>query len=179
MTPKPIYIVDIIGDIVAKTNAVVLPSLQAYDPVITGINYQYDQPLKMQETMVQLTKVGAPKYPLFGLLLPIKEHHGIGVDDLSPLRIIIARWSNPTDKTNTRMDNNFKPVLYPIYLEFLNQLDLDKRILSRAADLIDHYKTDWPYWGGINPTEATNPFSDWVDIIEIENLNLRINTKNC
>ncbi len=61
----------------------------------------------------------------------------------------------------------------------MHQLGIDRRFTSQGGTLIDHYKTDWPYWGGDNPTEAENPFGDMLDIIEITNLNLKINLSNC
>lgn len=182
MTPKPIYIVDIFGDIVTKVQTVLLSKLQAADPTLVGINYLYDAPKVMMNTLIQMTPTaGASKYPLVGLFLPVKERHGsqIGIDDIPLLRIIIGRYSNPTDKTPQRYANNFKPFLYPIYNEFIHQIDCDNRFLTQGAQMIQHDKTDWPYWGGDSPPEAANPFGDWLDIIEISNLQVKLNLKNC
>jgi hypothetical protein len=181
MTPKPIYIVDIFGDIVTKVENVLLSALQAADPTIEGINYLYDAPIPMMNTLVDMTKSGAKKYPLVGLFLPAKERHGsqIGIDDIPLLRIIIGRFSNPTDTTPQRYTNNFKPFLYPIYTEFIHQIDCDRRFLTQGAQMIQHDKTDWPYWGGDSLPGAANPFGDWLDIIEISNLQVKLNLKNC
>lgn len=182
MTPKPVYVVDEVGTVVAAVNTLLLPMLQAYDPNIAGINYLYDAPKALQNTIVEMTQSGnGLKYPMVALVLPVRERHGaqVGIDSLDPLRILIGRWSNPTDKTKTRYDNNFKPVLYPIYLELLHQFDVSRKFLTQGATMIQHVKTDWPYWGGDSPPEGANPFNDWLDIIEITDLQLKLNLKNC
>lgn len=182
MTSKPIYIVDIIGDLVTKVQTLLLAKLQTFDPQIVGINYLYDAPKGMIDTLVQMTPTeGAKKYPLVGLFLPVKEKHGtqIGIDDIPNLRIIIGRYSDPVQKTPERYANNFKPVLYPIYNELIHQFDVDRRFLTQGAQMIQHDKTDWPYWGGDSPPESANPFNDWLDIIEISNLQIKLNLKNC
>ena len=181
MRPQPVYIVDIIGEVVARTEAAVLAELQLADSTITGINYQYGGYKEITDTLTQMTKANAPKYPLFYLYMPFEEDKGsdVGLDQTSPLRIIIGMWSEPNPKANERYLQNFKKILYPVYLEFLNQLNLDSRFLTQSAELIPHRKTDWPYWGGDNPPEGANPFNDWVDVIEIKNLRLQTYLKNC
>jgi len=182
MTAKPVFVTDIFGEIVAKVNAKLLPALQEYDTTIVGINYQYGEYKEVFGTLVQQGKEagGAKKYPLVWLWMPITLDVGgtIGVAEVSPLRIIIARWGNNTDKTAERYTNNFKPVLYPIYLELLNQLSLDPRIISDAKG-IPHRHIDWPYWGGDSPSEEANPFSDYVDAIELKDVKLNLLLKNC
>ena len=183
MTPKPVYIADIIGDIVAKVNDVLIGQLQEYDPNIVAINYQFGEYKEVFGTLVQQGKEagGAKKYPLIWLWMPITLDAGgtVGVAEVSPLRIIIARWGNNTDKTAERYCNNFKPVLYPIYLELLNQLYLDPRIISEVSSQIPHRHIDWPYWGGESPPEDANPFSDYVDAIELKDLKINLLLKNC
>lgn len=182
MTAKPVYIQDIIGDVVTRVNTKLLTQLQAYDPKIVAINYQYGEYKEVFNTLVQQGKAdgGAKKYPLVWLWMPITLDSGdrVGIADVSPLRIIIARWGNNTDKTAARYANNFKPVLYPIYLELLNQLYLDPRIIADAKG-IPHRHIDWPYWGGDSPPEDANPFSDYVDAIEIKDLKINLLLKNC
>lgn len=181
MRSKPIYIVDFVGEVVAKTQTAVLAELQAADASITGINYMYGGFKEITGTLTQMTQVNAPKYPLFYLYMPFEESKGsqVGIDDVTNVRIIIGMWSDPVQKANERYINNFKKILYPVYMEFLNQLSLDKRFASNGAALIPHRKTDWPYWGGDNPPEGANPFNDWVDVIEVKDLRLQTYLKNC
>jgi len=181
MRQKPIYIVDIVGEIVTKAGVVLLPELQAVDPKIVGLNYQYGGFKEVVTTLTQLTQVNAPKYPLVYLYMPFEENKGstVGLDQSSPIRIIIGMWSDPEQKAKERYENNFKRILYPVYLELLNQIFLDKRFATMSPDLIPHKKTDWPYWGGDSPPEQANPFNDWVDVIEIKDLNLLTYLKKC
>lgn len=182
MTPKPIYVEDYIGECVAKVNTLLLATMQAYQPAIVGINYQFGFYKEVVATLTQMTQAAnGSKYPLVWLVLPVKEKHGteIGINETDPIRIIIAHWSNPTDKAATRLAGNFKRLLIPIYVELLHQIDVSRRFLSKSADLIPHTKTNYPYWGGDNPTEASNPFNDVVDIVDIQGLELKINLKNC
>lgn len=183
MTAKPVYIADVFGDIVSKVSAILTPGFKILDPTIQGINYQYGPYKEVFGNLVQLGKVdgGGKKYPLVWLWLPNDMNHGdiLGYAGISPLRIIIARWSNATDKTPARYANNFKPFLYPIYLELMNQLYLDPRIVSDGHGMIPHKQTDWPYWGGDSPPEEANPFGDFVDAIEIKGLKINLLLKKC
>lgn len=183
MTAKPIYIADIIGENVAKVNAVLIEAFKAIDPNVEQINYQYGPYKEVFGNLVQIGKVsgGSKKYPLVWLWLPNTISHGdqIGIGAVSPLRIIIARWGNCTDKTPERYEKNFKPFLYPIYLELMNQLYLDPRITTDGQGLIPHQQIDWPYWGGDQPPEDANPLGDYVDAIEIKNLKINLLLKKC
>jgi hypothetical protein len=183
MTAKPVYIADIIGDVVEKVNTILIDGFKVIDPTIDKINFQYGPYKEVFGNLVQLGKTagGAKKYPLVWLWLPNVINHGdeIGLSGVSPLRIIIARWGNPTDKTPARYTKNFKPFLYPIYLELLNQLYLDPRIVTDGQGLIPHQQTDWPYWGGDSTPEEANPLSDYVDAIEIKNLKINLLLKKC
>lgn len=183
MTTTPIYIPDIIGENVVRVQAKLLAQFQAIDPTIVGINYQYGPYKEVFDNIVQMTKsnvTSVKKYPLVWLVMPTFERmSSLDMYTVSPIRMIIARWGNKTDKTPTRYEKNFKPFLYPIYLELLNQFYLDKRIMSRQPTDFSHTKIDWPYWGGDQPTTDENLLSDYVDAIEIKNLELKINLKNC
>lgn len=182
-TPNPVYIVDIIGDIVDKVNAIVTPKIQATYPKTVKVNYIYDTPKRIIETLVQMSKAEstAPKrYPLVALFQPFTEKHGsvIGLSNTATIRIIIGHFSNDTDKSINRYEKVFKPVLYPVYLELLNQIDREPRIQSYGVSTLAHTKIDWPYWGGDDAQKA-NPFNDWLDIIEIRDLVLNFKLNIC
>ena len=176
--PQPIFVVDIIGDIVAKVNTAIIAKLQIADPTIIAINYMFGPPKEINETLAQMSGTGQYlKYPLIALYQPFDEDKGkiTGVDGRDPLRIIIARWSNPTDKAADRYNNNFRPILYPIYAELMYQLAADNRIRTTTYEKIPHKKRDWPYWDN----DGKNPLIDYVDIIEISQLELNFKLKNC
>lgn len=180
MRPKPIYVVDIMGDIVSKVNTAVIAELQAFDSMITKVNYEYgtyEEITKVLTLMSQQTDLQYQRYPLWALIMSFPEQHGqqVGIDGLEELNIIIARRSNNTDRTPARYEKNFKPVLYPVYLETLNQIDLDKRFLTQGVSMMPHTKIDYPYY---NADDKANAFGDYVDAIQIK-IKLKINLKNC
>ena len=180
MRPKPIYVVDLIGETVTATNAAVIVELQAYDPMITQVNYQYgsyDEICDTLDKMSQQSDLQYKRYPLFAVIMsfPEQKYQTVGYDDLPELNIIIARRSNPTDKTPARYANNFKPVLYPVYLEWLNQLYLSPKFQTEVAHNIPHTKIDYPYY---DTDKGENRFNDYVDAIQIK-IKLKLLLKKC
>jgi len=180
---KAIYVRDIIKEIVARVELKLIAQLHAFDASIVQINYQAAPPKEINETLIEWTgstNYDTKKFPLFGLFQGFGEQKGkeIGLDGVEKITIIIARINDQNLKTDERYENNFKPVLYPIYLEFLHQLFLDKRIMARSENDFPHTKIDWPYWGGTEQ-QPKNPFNDRMDIIELKDLTLKINLKNC
>lgn len=184
MRQKPVFVVDILREVVAKTEAKVLAEIQAAQPDrgIVNINFVPGTPLEITDVLDVMGQqpTGDPKrFPLVGVFLPIREGKGrqIGIDGIEGIRICIAMVNrNLTDRTPERYERNFKPILYPIYYEFLNQLDADKRILSPSSNGFKHTKIDWPYY---DPNEQKNAFNEYVDAIEIRDLELLINLKHC
>jgi hypothetical protein len=176
--PRPVFIVDIIGDVVKAVEVALLAQLKAVDATITGINYLYGPPLEIYNTLAQMSgSLQYAKYPLVALYQPFDENQGTvtGIDSTTPLRIIIARASNATDKAKERYDKNFRPILYPIYSELLYQLGIERRIAVTTWQEIKRKKRDWPYWDN----DGKNPLIDYVDIIEISGLELNFRLKNC
>lgn len=173
-------LVDIFGDIVARISAKLTPLLQTVNPNIIGVNYLYGVPLEISNVLTDWTKSETfepKKYPLIALFQPFEEVNGreAGLAGIDRVRIIIAGLSNADWLTPERYTNNFKPILYPIYDELIEQIYFEPRIssLMRKAE---HTKIDWPFW---DDGKGKNPFSDKLDIIEIKNLKLNVRSKNC
>jgi hypothetical protein len=180
MRPKPIYVVDVIEKTVDATNTAVIDELKNFDPMIEQINYQYGSYDEICSTLDQMSKQSDKqykRYPLFAVIMSFPEDKGrqVGVDGVEDLNIIIARRSNPTDKTPARYCNNFKPVLYPVYLEWLNQIYLSGKFIVETPENIPHQKIDWPYY---DTEKGENRFNDYVDAIQIK-IKLKLLLKNC
>lgn len=181
---KPVYVVDEIGLVVERVSAKLLAQLQAFDSTITGVHYQYGHPLEIIETLKQLDEAKDYKfrrYPFVGLFQDFPEDVGeVGFNSEPTLHLIIARFTQPTYKAAKRYELNFKPVLYPIYLEFLEQLNFSKAFQHYAPNEIPHIKIDRLYWGreGLYKNEG-NVFNDFLDCIEIRNLKLKTYLKIC
>lgn len=172
-------LVNIIGGIVAKVSANLTAQLSAYDVTIAGVNYMYGPPKQIIDTLQTWngTSKAGLRYPLVALFQPFAEDKGKtpGLDAVDNIRIIIARQSDPKWLTDYRYQVNFTPVLYPIYDELIRQLYFDPRI-STLQNKIVHTKTDWPFF---DDGKDTNPFGDWVDVIEIKNMKLNVRSTNC
>lgn len=182
---KPVYIVDIFGSVVEAVSAAMLPTLQAYDSAITGVHYLHGHPVEIIETLTQRDKSDTwryKKYPLVALFQDFPESHNgqIGIDNEATLHIVIAYSSIATYKSPERYAKKFKPVLYPIYLELMNQIVLSAKFLNYGVSTIPHIKIDRLFWGKEGLYGNTgNVFNDMLDCIEIRDLKLKVNLKNC
>lgn len=188
---KPVYIVDVVGQVVQAVQAQVLSTIQANDLAANGqtlihaIDYQYGHLDELIQTLAQMdgdTSTRVVKYPLIYLVQDFRERRGqeAGVYASVSLNIIIAHQTEPTDKITDRMVKVFKPVLYPIYYSLKEQLAKSAMILQGSEDMIPEDKFDRAYWGTqkVGGT-AKNTLNDFVDAIELQNLQLKINYQPC
>lgn len=118
------------------------------------------------------------KYPLIWMVMDFVERYGdINYDycQLPDLQFIIAVPTTAAMTTRDRIDKNFKPVLYPIYDAFKEEI-LESGMFSNA-DPLDHEKIDRPYWGGQDNmgNGTVNLFNDFIDAIQIRRLKLNVN----
>lgn len=194
MTTQPVYIVDIIGKCVQAVTAKVLVQIQAAELAalgqtgITTINYQYGHFRELIVTLGQWDTdptLRVQKYPMIYLVQDFVEHRGKGAGvyaDLN-LQVIICHQTADDYKITDRYANVFKPVLYPIYLEFMNQLAKSPMTFPASADLIPHDKWDRSFWGtskvvGAGGTDRS-VLNDFVDAIDIQNLQIKIDYQPC
>lgn len=193
MITKPVYIEDIFGDVVSKTQTDVLSKIQAAETAALGqtgiqnINYQYGHFRELIQTLAQWDtdlSLRSQKYPLVFLVGDFKESRGkkAGVyADISP-NIVICHQTEATYKATDRMAKVFKPVLYPIYYSLLNQLSKCSMTFAASPDLISHDKWNRKYWGtGPIQTGGSDNLmlNDFVDAIDIQNLELKIDYQPC
>lgn len=113
------------------------------------------------------------KYPLIALRLDTEEENSNGMINFN-LNIAIVTSTKPEYSSNDRYTKIFKPVLYPLYEQFMEKL-MDSGLFSWAGSQVmpEHTKVDRLYWGkaGDEGNEA-NIFNDHLDAIEILNLKL-------
>jgi len=193
---NPVYIVDIIGDVVnnvrdeilqtiiTNENAALAPDEQSF---INTINYQYGHKLELLETLKQMDQDASGqnkflKYPLVYLVQDFVEDRGKqpGIYAETSLNILIMHQTEPTHKITDRYNKVFKPVLYPIYYSLINQINQSRFVNQGNEDLIPHTKIDRAFYGkkGLGGNEK-NALNDFVDAIEIVNLDLKINYQPC
>lgn len=177
MTP----IVEIFSDVVSRLNVAMVGKLPDLSPSTGEIQYMHGHPLEIIETLKQKDKGQSKrfeKYPLIALFQDFPERStnaSIGIETEAVLHFIIAKGTRKDYKASQRYEFNFKPFLYPIYEEFLNQINLEKRFMTYGVDKMEREKWDRLYWGrgGLYGNEG-NIFNDYLDCIEIKNLKLKI-----
>lgn len=181
---KPIYVVDVVKAAVDKVRTALLGQLQTADPVIQTVHYQYGHRRELLETLLQMRGNAAyDKYPLIYLVTDFRERRGqeAGIYADVTLNIIIAHQTTATYRAAERMQNVFKPVLYQLYYALLEELAAISHTYSE--DMLPHDKWDRYYWGRSNISAGVehqeNALQDFVDAIEIVNLNLKLDYKNC
>ena len=186
-TYKPVVIVDVIGDVVNKVSQAILSTLKSNaskttGDTITAINYFYGHKIELIETLAQADNVGRGKYPLVWLVADFAEDKGQepGIDVDSTLDIVIAYQTKNTYKSSERYAMTFKPVLYPIYAELLNQIAKHPSIHDDDIGNIPHSKYDRLYWGRVAVGgNDKNMVNDFCDAIELTKLQLKFDLITC
>lgn len=169
---SPEYILeDEVGLIVAK----------ASNSLSISINYQYGTWDEINTLLAQYSKTleySKLKFPLFWFTQPytIRRVDGGYFGDTS-LRFFIIVDSNKDWTPAQRMELNYKPVILPIYREFIKQFVASTYLFEDPLDQhLPHDVTRRPYWG----EEQQQQIDDVVDGLEINNLKLKIsNNPNC
>lgn len=171
ISPKPVYVVDLIGDVVERVKC-----------KFPTVNYQYGHFLEIANTLVEWSKgsFDSKKYPLIALFQDFSEvkSNTVGIDSRVSLHILIATRTQKDYKAEKRYEVNFKPILYPIYYELMHQLQRSN-YFQHAGD-IPHTKIDRLYWGTETIFANTaNNLNDYADCIEIQNLELNVKPIKC
>lgn len=188
----PVYIDDIIGEVVQATSDKVLATIISNEIAATGssliqqIRYSKSSFDELIETLAQEDKssVGRfTKYPLIHLVQDVSIERGgdIGFYGLTNLNIIFIHQTRQAYKTQEREDKVFKPVLWPIYYEFMEQLKMSAWITNtwQVTGEFRHRVTERGFWGTRQLQASKNILNDYVDAIEVQNLSIKINYSNC
>ena len=78
-----------------------------------------------------------------------------------------------------RYENSFKPILQPLYEEWIHQLAKAPELETPDELLIGHTKTDRLWWGKSQLWTARQVAVDNIDAIEVNNLEFLIRRKTC
>lgn len=145
---------------------------------LTNLNYLYGYLNEIKETLAQDSKSVAfrsKKYPLVWLVEPFTIVKGEeGIYGSTNLNILIINGSDKNWKAAQRRENNFNPIIHPIYSEFLKQIKIASDVFT-TDNTPKHSLTDRYYWG-----EENKIIDDVFDCSEISQLQLKINNKqNC
>jgi hypothetical protein len=151
----------------------------------SAVHYQHGHLIEIIQTIRDMSKAptqSAKKFPLVALIQDFEEKKGSDYGTLATvsLSVLIAMNTDPKYKAAERYTKTFKTVLYPVYEYLLEAMARSGYFTVTDAKMIDHTKVDRLYWGknGLSGNSA-NAFDDYIDAIEIKNLNLivkRLNT---
>lgn len=142
------------------------------------LNYQYGYREELNKTLINYSKspeFASKKFPLVWLVQPFSISRGeIGwYGTMQDLSIVIINASEVNVRAQQRMENNFKPILYPIYRELLNQIVLSLAFDESVVEKMSHKVIDRYYWG----EAQQSVLNDVIDCIEISGLRLKISDK--
>lgn len=184
LIPKPYFIPDIIREVVAKVSEKLTPGFKLLDDGITGVHYEHGHPVEISNILAEKkdSEFVFQKYPLIALLQDFPEKMGVNdaIASEPTLHLIIARSTMPNFRATQRYDYNFKPYLYPAYMEFLHQLGKHKAVATFTPGQIAHTKIDRLFWGVEGQYgNSKNIFLDNLDIIEIKDLKIKLLTNYC
>jgi len=174
MSYDPKYIVDIFEDIVADVREQwdIQNRLAPY--------YLHGHPKAILKTLSQRDKSDQwkyRKYPLIALFQDIGETKGQNpmIEMTVSPRIIIADKTKREYDSDDRYDNEFKPILYPLYELLKDSMYHVGNFNVGYPDMIQDEKHDRLFWGseGLGGNEQLL-FNDYLDVIDITFTNLEI-----
>lgn len=147
---------------------------------LSVLNYQYGFIQELNQTLKEMEAspaAYASKFPLVYLAEPFtivrgqESVFGVAKPDLFIINTTTKEW-----KAKQRMDNNYKPILLPIYREILKQIVKSPVFQHLSSEKIPHTLTKGYYWGENQQTVL----NDAVDCLKIGGLELPITHKsNC
>lgn len=178
-----IVLVDKLREIVAKVSDALTPSLSLVNPHITGVHFEHGHILEVVETINERAKMEATRYSNYPLVVLVQDYKSamfpaLGVQEKATVRMLILNFTDAAKKAEDRKRDNFEPILWPIYERLVIELQNHPSFFNYSEPA--HTKTDHYFWGREGVLGNTGGiFGDWVDCVEIENLELKIKTKTC
>jgi len=176
-----IAVVDFIGEMVAKTSN----KIQAL--IGKEVFYQYGSLIDIDNILVSYSQTVAfreKKYPAIFLIKKFVENKekDPNIETEAHLQLLVVMGTDPNYSEADRYEKVFKPILYPIYETFINQLKKDSRVRTQNFGQLPHNKVDCSLLSSdykVETEEGTeNLFSDNLDAIYISNLKLTLK-KQC
>jgi hypothetical protein len=142
--------------------------------------YMYGHRAEINNRLENLSKgktTKLQKYPLVALKLDVEESVEGGISSFD-LNIGLFAITKENYNAEERVENVFKPILYPLYELFFEKLASAGIFLIKGSTKPEHTKVDRPFYG-TQDTEGNikRIFSDPLDCVEI--LNLKLKKRNC
>lgn len=149
------------------------------------VYFMHGHPIEIVQELQKLAQdqeSKAKRFPLVALFRDFNERKGVevGVASEATLNLIIATRTQPEYNSNKRKELSFKAVLHPIWEELEQAIMWDAKNYLTNGTGLDYTQIDRYFWGreGLYGNDG-NIFNDYIDCVEIRNLNLKIKTPNC
>lgn len=150
-------------------------------PAFIDIRSDFGPADEMKQGLADLSKSDhrAEKWPFVGLFRPYDTISGRGEYDSVRITLLIAMFTTPDWKSRDRQTNNFEPILLPIYRELMRQIRRSKFfvVMDPARDM-PHRMIEHDYFGRKRGDDRNKLFHDYVDAIEIRDLELKLSKSN-
>lgn len=192
MTTQPVYIDDIIEEINQAVSDSILATIIANETAALGsslikqIRFSKSSFDELIENLFQADKSGVQrfnKFPLTHLVQDMVINRGtdVGIYGTAVINIIFIHQTQSIYKIEDRDAKVFKPVLWPMYYSFFEQLKKNNWIFQSDATTgeFPHRVIKHAFWGDRQLQGSKNILNDYVDAIEVQNLQLKINYSNC
>lgn len=144
---------------------------------LSVLNYQYGEVEELNETLKQWEADPAKfnlKFPLVWVAEPYKiSHKEVGIYGIAEVNIFVINQTKKDWKAKEREDNNFKPVIRPIYKELMNQICLSTSFDHPFFKWPDHDEWKRSYLG----ENRQSTLNDVVDAMKISGMKIRIHEK--
>ena len=175
--------------------------VDVFDEIVTNVRTDTDKPVAL-DTDEPFYMFGHPKeiintlslkdkndvqkfnkYPLIALFQDFTETVGEDqtIRSSAELNLVIVMNTSQDYTAENRYDNTFRTVLYPLYDLLIKHIEQSGWFKDVDPGLVSHDKIDRLYWGrsGLYGNEG-NIFNDFIDAIEIQNLQLDMRLRqNC
>lgn len=147
---------------------------------LSVLNYQYGEVEELNETLKQWEQDPNKfdeKFPLIWVAEPYQvTRSNEGIYGTAEVNVFIINQTQKDWKAKERMENNFKPVILPIYRELLTQIGISTSF-DHPMSRVPEHKTVNRYYMGENRQSTLN---DVVDAMKISGMKIRISEKqNC
>ena len=182
---KDINIVDIIASVVGtlkgvpkrdEDGAIVVDEFN--EVVYTGVKFQHGEGVEVFNTIQTMADINAEMFPLIYLEQDIQEtKDGKDRTSKASLNVFIITPTRKEYDAESRKEEIFKPILTPIYEQFISALTKTREIeRGKGQTYPPHKKTDSMFWGKNNKLIANG----FLDVLEIRDLELTFvyNCKN-
>ena len=148
------------------------------------LKYEYGHPKEIQQTLMEKTKSLATKddkYPLLILFLDFEEERGQSVKKYvteASVNMVLITATDRNYKAAERLENIFKPILWPLYEEFVYRCQMSPMFDTNEQFKIPHDKKD-QYFYSADLAKEQNVFAAYLDAVEINNFEIKLQITGC